>query len=68
MNTLYIVICIGYIDGFWIIWLDYCALYIRTPRDYKQYSTIAILHNLLFTVRHALGFSVFISRILATDL
>jgi hypothetical protein len=46
----------------------YCTLYIHTTRDYRQYSAIAILHNLQFTVPHALGFSVFTSRILATDL
>jgi hypothetical protein len=33
-----------------------------------NYSAIADLHTLQFTVTHALGFSVFISRILATDL
>jgi hypothetical protein len=33
-----------------------------------NYSAIAILHTLEFTVAHALGFSVFTSRILATDL
>jgi hypothetical protein len=33
-----------------------------------NYSAIAILHTLHFTVAHALGFSVFTSRILATDL
>jgi hypothetical protein len=47
--------------------LIYCHL-IHTTRDYKQYSVIADLHTLPFTVKHALGFSVFISRILATDL
>jgi hypothetical protein len=31
-------------------------------------SAIAILHSLQFTVVHALEFSLFISRILATDL
>jgi hypothetical protein len=41
---------------------------IHTVRDYRQYSAIAILHTLQFTVGHALGFSVFTSRILATDL
>jgi hypothetical protein len=34
----------------------------------KQYSAIADLHNLQFTVTHALGFSVFSSRILVTEL
>jgi hypothetical protein len=33
-----------------------------------NYSSIADLHTLQFTVTHALGFSVFTSRILATDL
>jgi hypothetical protein len=33
-----------------------------------NYSAIAILHIYLFTVAHALGFSVFTSRFLATDL
>jgi hypothetical protein len=33
-----------------------------------NYSAIADLHTLQFTVTHALGFSVFTSRILATDL
>jgi hypothetical protein len=32
-----------------------------------SYSAIADLHTLQFTVTHALGFSVFTSRILATD-
>jgi hypothetical protein len=33
-----------------------------------NYSAIRILHTFQLTVAHALGFSVFISRILATDL
>jgi hypothetical protein len=45
-----------------------CTLNIPTVRDYRQYSAIAILHTSQFTVTHALGFSVFTSRILATDL
>jgi hypothetical protein len=32
-----------------------------------NYSAIAILHTLQLTVIHALGFSVFTSRVLATD-
>jgi hypothetical protein len=36
--------------------------------NYNQYSAIADLHILQFTVTHALEFSVFISRILATEL
>jgi hypothetical protein len=41
--------------------------YIHTVQDYRQYSTIAILYTLHFTVAHKLRFSVFTSRILATD-
>jgi hypothetical protein len=37
-------------------------------RDYRRYSAIADLQTSQFTVPHALGFSVFTSRILATDL
>jgi hypothetical protein len=33
-----------------------------------NYSAIAILHTLQFTVAHALGFLAFTSRILTTDL
>jgi hypothetical protein len=33
-----------------------------------KYSAIADLHTFHFTVAHALGFSVFTSRFLATDL
>jgi hypothetical protein len=33
-----------------------------------NYSAITDLHTLQFTVTYALGFSVFISRIVATDL
>jgi hypothetical protein len=33
-----------------------------------NYTPIAILHTFQFTAAHALGFSVFTSRILATDL
>jgi hypothetical protein len=39
-----------------------------TTRDYRQYSAISILHTFQFTVAHTPGFSVFTSRILATDL
>jgi hypothetical protein len=50
--------------------IGFIALYTRifTARDYRQYSAVAILHSLEFTVTHALGFSVFTSRILATGL
>jgi hypothetical protein len=36
--------------------------------NYNQYSAIADLHNLQFTVTHVLGFSVFTSRLLVTEL
>jgi hypothetical protein len=36
--------------------------------QYSQYSAIADLHTFQFTVAHAIGFSVFTSRILITDL
>jgi hypothetical protein len=49
------------LDG-WIYWR-----HIHTTRDYRQYSATADPHTLQFTVTHALGFSVFTSRILATD-
>jgi hypothetical protein len=48
--------------------LDLLTPHIFTTRDYRQHSAIADLHTLLFTVLHALRFSVFTSRILATDL
>jgi hypothetical protein len=49
---------IGFID----------TVYIHTIRDYRKYRAIADLHTLQFTVTHTLAFSVFTSRILATDL
>jgi hypothetical protein len=48
---------------------DWIYLYlIHTTRDYRQYSATTDLHTLQFTVTHTIGFSVFISRILETDL
>jgi hypothetical protein len=35
---------------------------------YNQYSAVANLHTFQFTVAHVLGFFVFTSRLLATDL
>jgi hypothetical protein len=43
-------------------------IYSHSTRNYRQYSTIAILHTLHSTVTHAPGFLVFTSRILTTDL
>jgi hypothetical protein len=36
--------------------------------NHTYYSAIAVLHNLQFTVAHALGFSASTSHLLATDL
>jgi hypothetical protein len=49
-------------------WNGFIAPYIFTTRDYRQYSAIADLHTLQFTVTPAFGFSVFTRRILATHL
>jgi hypothetical protein len=48
--------------------IGFIAPYIFTTGDYRQCSAIADLNNSQFTVVHSLGFSVFICRILATDL
>jgi hypothetical protein len=60
-------VCVTYKTGIglddWIYWH-----LIHTTRIYRQYSAISDLHTLQFTVTHALGSSVFTSRILATDL
>jgi hypothetical protein len=48
--------------------IGFIAPYAFTTRDYRQYSAISMLHTFQFTVTHALGFSVFTSRILATGL
>jgi hypothetical protein len=40
---------------------------IHSTRNYKWFRDIADLHTSQFTVTHTLGFSVFTSRILATD-
>jgi hypothetical protein len=55
------------INGFRIGNLIYLP-HVQSTRTYKQYSAIADLHNLHFTVTHPLGFSVFASRILVTEL
>jgi hypothetical protein len=59
--------CVTYKTGselaHWIYWH-----LIHTVRDHRQYSATADLHTSQFTVTHTLGFSVFTSRILATDL
>jgi hypothetical protein len=69
-KILYIFSRVGvtYETGFGLDNWIYCALYIHAVQDYRQYSAIAILHTLQFTVTHALRFSVFTSRVQATDL
>jgi hypothetical protein len=52
---------IGYIS----ISVTHCRL---ITLKHRQYSAIADLHTLHFTFVHALGFQVFTSRLLATDL
>jgi hypothetical protein len=51
--------------GFISSWVTHSLLIILTHR---QYSSIAHLRTFQFTVAHALRFSVFTSRLLATDL
>jgi hypothetical protein len=59
------VFCVTYKTGSgfddWIYWH-----LVHKIRDYRQCNAIADLHTLQFTVTHALRFSVFTSRILAT--
>jgi hypothetical protein len=55
----------------WIYWhfgYNLSLITINTTRTYKPYSAIADLHTFQFTVVHSLRFSVFTSRLLATDL
>jgi hypothetical protein len=48
--------------------IGFISILVTSSLNYSQYSAIADLHNLQFTVAHALGFSVFTSLVLATDL
>jgi hypothetical protein len=65
---------VTYKTSFGLDYRIYCTLYIQllttgnTLRNYRQYSVVVILHTIKFTVTHALRFSVFTSRVLATDL
>jgi hypothetical protein len=60
------------VGGFWIGELDLLRFY-TPPRTTHNYSAIADLHNLQFTLTHThththtLGFSVFITHIMAID-
>jgi hypothetical protein len=67
-HCLHNVMFMGDIDGVldWMIeFIDTLYTVLGTT---ENYSAIADLYTLQFTVTHALGFSVFTSRILATDL
>jgi hypothetical protein len=55
------------IDGVWIGWLGLLTTFSAQLVATSNYSAIADLHTLQFTVTHTLGYSVFSSRILATD-
>jgi hypothetical protein len=55
-------------NGFWFEWLDLLAPWLQVLLITLKYSVIADLHTFQFTVAHALGFSVFSNRFLATDL
>jgi hypothetical protein len=55
-------------NGFWIGRLDLMTVLCTISFNHNQYSALADLHTFQFTVAHALGFSVFTSRILATHL
>jgi uncharacterized membrane protein len=59
---------VTYKTGFGLDDCIYFTLNIHTTRNYRQYNTIAELHTLQFNVARALGFSIFTSLILATDL
>jgi hypothetical protein len=59
-------VCVA-IDGVWIGWLDLLTHSYTPLATINNYGATADLHTLQFTVTHTLGFSVFTSRILATD-
>jgi hypothetical protein len=60
-------ILVTYKTGFGLDDWIYCTLYIVLGTA-RNYSAMAIRHTSQFTVTHALQFSAFTSRILATDL
>jgi hypothetical protein len=66
---MYIVTCISdYRLGFGLDDWFYCSSYIHTTWDYRQYSAVADLLTFQLSATRALGFSVFTSHIMATDL
>jgi hypothetical protein len=48
--------------------IEFIGTSVTSSLNHTYYSAIADLHNLKFTVAHALGYFVFTSRLLATDL
>jgi hypothetical protein len=48
--------------------IGFISTSLKSSLNHTYYGAIADLHSLQFTVAHALGFSVFTSRLLATDL
>jgi hypothetical protein len=55
------------IDGVWVGELGLLATYTHQS-ELHVITALSLINILQFTVTHALGFSVFTSRILATDL
>jgi hypothetical protein len=70
INSISLLLRVGmtYKIGFGLYDWIYYTLYIHTTQDYRQYSAIADLHISQFTAAHAIGFSIFTSPILTTDL
>jgi hypothetical protein len=56
--------CVGHVARM----IGFIGTWLQVPLITLKYSAIADLHYLEFTVAHALGISVFTSRLLATDL
>jgi hypothetical protein len=54
-------------NGFLFGWLDLLVPWLQVLLITLKYSAIADLHTFQFTVAHALGFSVFTSRLLESD-
>jgi hypothetical protein len=48
--------------------IGFVGISVTIPLNYNQYNAIADLHTFQFNAAPALGFSVFTSRLLATDL
>jgi hypothetical protein len=48
--------------------IGFIGTLVTTSLNYNQYSAVADLYNLNFTVAHPLEFSVYTSRLLITEL